>query len=493
MTTDPPQSAQTAALVARLGDALGSAVAPSTGPALLHEVVAQVRTVFGAAACSFAQVEPDGASLRFVAAGRCRRRRDRRGDVARHSRHRRLGDDVGRADRASPTSRPTAASPATSRSRPSTSRPRHPRRTRSSTTAARPSAWSRSSTRRSWQATARQDLVGAGAGRGGCSAPWSGCPRCTTVSGPACCARSPTPTTSGAFDAALDGIAGEDDSLGRAGRGLPLRRSRRPEGGPTRPADPEGRGRLQPVSVDDPSGVVGRLRRHRAGARHRPADPGRRGSGPGVARPERGSRSPWSTAGSTPTIPLVGGIAGAVSGGAETTRRRTGSASSTGTAPPTWSATGRPAPRSSGRLAPGCGDLQRAGARRQHEGPWHGVLRRDRMGPPAGHPRGQHELEQQERPVVRRLCTRSPTTRTSRTRCSCAPPTTCPARRTRRSSRRSSRSRPARPTTPRHWPTTRRPPVEFGARGLDVEVAWSDGSHDRRRAATRSRPPTWPG
>ncbi len=68
MTTDPPQSAQTAALVARLGDALGSAVAPSTGPALLHEVVAQVRTVFGAAACSFAQVEPDGASLRFVAA-----------------------------------------------------------------------------------------------------------------------------------------------------------------------------------------------------------------------------------------------------------------------------------------------------------------------------------------------------------------------------------------------------------------------------------------
>ena len=64
--TDAPQD--TAALVARLGDALGSALAPRTGPDVLHEVVAQVRTVFGAAACSFAQVEPDGASLRFVTA-----------------------------------------------------------------------------------------------------------------------------------------------------------------------------------------------------------------------------------------------------------------------------------------------------------------------------------------------------------------------------------------------------------------------------------------
>ena len=65
MTTDPQQSA---ALVARLGDALGAAVAPSTGPRVLDEVVAQVRAVFGGAACSFARVEPDGASLRFVAA-----------------------------------------------------------------------------------------------------------------------------------------------------------------------------------------------------------------------------------------------------------------------------------------------------------------------------------------------------------------------------------------------------------------------------------------
>jgi GAF domain-containing protein len=69
MTTDDQEpAATTAALVARLGDALGAAVAPSTGPQVLQEVVAQVRTVFGAAACSFAQVEPDGGSLRFVAA-----------------------------------------------------------------------------------------------------------------------------------------------------------------------------------------------------------------------------------------------------------------------------------------------------------------------------------------------------------------------------------------------------------------------------------------
>jgi GAF domain-containing protein len=65
MTVDPHDRA---ALVARLGDALGTAVAPRIGPDALQEVVAQVRTVFGAAACSFARVEPDGASLRFVAA-----------------------------------------------------------------------------------------------------------------------------------------------------------------------------------------------------------------------------------------------------------------------------------------------------------------------------------------------------------------------------------------------------------------------------------------
>jgi len=65
MTVDPHDAA---ALVARLGDALGTAVAPRTGPDAVQEIVAQVRTVFGAAACSFAQVEADGASLRFVAA-----------------------------------------------------------------------------------------------------------------------------------------------------------------------------------------------------------------------------------------------------------------------------------------------------------------------------------------------------------------------------------------------------------------------------------------
>ncbi len=61
---DPEQTR----LVARLGDALGTATVPVT---LADEVglsVAGLRKAFDAAACSFARVEPDGASLRFVAA-----------------------------------------------------------------------------------------------------------------------------------------------------------------------------------------------------------------------------------------------------------------------------------------------------------------------------------------------------------------------------------------------------------------------------------------
>jgi hypothetical protein len=55
-------------LVARLGDALGTAVAPANLDRELASAVSGIREVFGAAACSFAQVEPDGGSLRFVAA-----------------------------------------------------------------------------------------------------------------------------------------------------------------------------------------------------------------------------------------------------------------------------------------------------------------------------------------------------------------------------------------------------------------------------------------
>jgi GAF domain-containing protein len=55
-------------LVARLGDALGSAVAPANLDRELVSAVGGIREVFGAAACSFAQVEPDGGTLRFVAA-----------------------------------------------------------------------------------------------------------------------------------------------------------------------------------------------------------------------------------------------------------------------------------------------------------------------------------------------------------------------------------------------------------------------------------------
>jgi len=57
-----------AALVARLGDALGAATRPSELQQELQAAVARIRELYGAAACSFAQVEPDGATLRFVAA-----------------------------------------------------------------------------------------------------------------------------------------------------------------------------------------------------------------------------------------------------------------------------------------------------------------------------------------------------------------------------------------------------------------------------------------
>lgn len=57
-----------AALVARLGDALGQALVPRLLEPEVRATVARVRQVYGAAACSFASVEPDGATLRFVAA-----------------------------------------------------------------------------------------------------------------------------------------------------------------------------------------------------------------------------------------------------------------------------------------------------------------------------------------------------------------------------------------------------------------------------------------
>ncbi len=76
MTTDgpPPPTAGTPpgpddiSLVARLGDALGTAIRPDTLDRELRAAVSGIREVFGAAACSFAQVEPDGATLRFAAA-----------------------------------------------------------------------------------------------------------------------------------------------------------------------------------------------------------------------------------------------------------------------------------------------------------------------------------------------------------------------------------------------------------------------------------------
>jgi signal transduction protein with GAF and PtsI domain len=65
---DQGPHAATAALVQALGDALGDAVRPRRLDEELRAVVTAVRTTFDAAACSFAVVEPDGATLRFVVA-----------------------------------------------------------------------------------------------------------------------------------------------------------------------------------------------------------------------------------------------------------------------------------------------------------------------------------------------------------------------------------------------------------------------------------------
>jgi GAF domain-containing protein len=64
----PAPDAELIRLVARVGDALGTATRPVTLEAELRRTLAGLRRVFGAAACSYARVEPDGATLRFVAA-----------------------------------------------------------------------------------------------------------------------------------------------------------------------------------------------------------------------------------------------------------------------------------------------------------------------------------------------------------------------------------------------------------------------------------------
>jgi GAF domain-containing protein len=54
--------------LARLGDAIGSSARPTTLSAELQSATAGIRALFGAAACSCALMEPDGESIRFVAA-----------------------------------------------------------------------------------------------------------------------------------------------------------------------------------------------------------------------------------------------------------------------------------------------------------------------------------------------------------------------------------------------------------------------------------------
>jgi len=65
MTTPSPELA---ALLVRIGDLAGHATRPTTLRAELSRAAASVRQLLDAAACSIALVEPDGGSLRFVAA-----------------------------------------------------------------------------------------------------------------------------------------------------------------------------------------------------------------------------------------------------------------------------------------------------------------------------------------------------------------------------------------------------------------------------------------
>ena len=87
--------------------------------------------------------------------------------------------------------------------------------------------------------------------------------------------------------------------------------------------------------------------------------------------------------------------------------------------------------------------------------------------------------------------TSSPTRRTSATCCSCRPRTTCRWRATRRCSRPSCRWPPTTCPSADAWFYNPEPPVEFGAYGLNVDVAWRGGTRmvgDRqqlRRAAHR--------
>lgn len=65
MTTPSPE---VVGLMVRLGDALGTATRPSSLITHLSSSAASTRSLFAAAACSVALVEPDGSALRFVAA-----------------------------------------------------------------------------------------------------------------------------------------------------------------------------------------------------------------------------------------------------------------------------------------------------------------------------------------------------------------------------------------------------------------------------------------
>ena len=145
----------------------------------------------------------------------------------------------------------------------------------------------------------------------------------------------------------------------------------------------------------------------------------------------------------------------------------------------TSSATGRPARGSSTRIAP---DAELVSIR---------VLGPDNRGRRAGPSRrrssgrsgsGSRSSTSACRRAARRWrsgSTSSPTRPTSPTRCWWRPPTTWSARPIRRCSPPSCRWPPTTPGDPDIWFYNPAPPVEFGAHGLDVDVAWRGGTRIR--------------
>ena len=131
------------------------------------------------------------------------------------------------------------------------------------------------------------------------------------------------------------------------------------------------------------------------------------------------------------------------------------------------------------RSRPDCELDQRPGARRRLHGQRRRAPRRPALGGGAGLRRREHEPVDDEAAVRRDPPRARPTRRTSGARCSSRRRTTCRSRATRGASPRSSRSGATRSPTRCAFYYNPDPPVEFFARGVDVEVAWTGGARIR--------------